>query len=88
MIEFLLPYRFDTYEYSWVKETIGICMLEYYSVARKCQLCVLVIDLYDIGILGPLKGAGRGGMAGLVEEGSPLRHNSLSSAAATTIAVR
>jgi hypothetical protein len=88
MIELLLPYGFDTYEYSWVKETIGICTLAYYSVSRKCQLCVLVVDFYDIGIHSLLKGAGRGGMAGQVEEGSPLRHNSLSSAAATTIAVK
>jgi hypothetical protein len=32
-----LPYGFDTLEYSWVKATIGICMLADYSVAKKCQ---------------------------------------------------
>jgi hypothetical protein len=37
MIELPLPYGFDTLEYSWVKATIGICMLTYYSVAKKCQ---------------------------------------------------
>jgi hypothetical protein len=37
MIELLLPYGFDTLEYSWVKATIGIHMLEDFSVARKCQ---------------------------------------------------
>jgi hypothetical protein len=37
MIELLLPYGFDTLEYSWVKATIGICTLVDYSVAMKCQ---------------------------------------------------
>jgi hypothetical protein len=37
MIELLPPNRFDTLEYSWVKATIGICMLVDYSVAKKCQ---------------------------------------------------
>jgi hypothetical protein len=37
MIEFLLPFGFDTLEYSWVKAIIGICMLADYSVAKKCQ---------------------------------------------------
>jgi hypothetical protein len=37
MIELLLPYGLDTLEYSWVKATIGICMLADYSVAKKCQ---------------------------------------------------
>jgi hypothetical protein len=37
MIELLLSCGFDTLEYSWVKATIGICMLEDYSVAKKCQ---------------------------------------------------
>jgi hypothetical protein len=37
MIELLLPYGFDTLEYSWVKATIGICTLAYYFVAKKCQ---------------------------------------------------
>jgi hypothetical protein len=37
MVELLLPCGFDTLEYSWVKATIGICMLADYSVAKKCQ---------------------------------------------------
>jgi hypothetical protein len=37
MIELLLPSRFDTLDYSWVKATIGICMVADYSVAKKCQ---------------------------------------------------
>jgi hypothetical protein len=37
MIELLLPCGFDTLEYSYVKVTIGICMLADYSVAKKCQ---------------------------------------------------
>jgi hypothetical protein len=37
MIELLLPYGFDTLEYSWVNATIGLCMLADYSVATKCQ---------------------------------------------------
>jgi hypothetical protein len=37
MIELLLPFGFDTIEYSWVKATIGICMLADYSVAMKRQ---------------------------------------------------
>jgi hypothetical protein len=37
MIELLLPYGFDTLEYSWVKAIIGICMRADYSVAKKCQ---------------------------------------------------
>jgi hypothetical protein len=37
MIELLLPYGFDTLEYSWVKATIGICMLADYSVTKKRQ---------------------------------------------------
>jgi hypothetical protein len=37
MIELLLQCGFDTLEYSWVKATIGICMLADYSVAKKCQ---------------------------------------------------
>jgi hypothetical protein len=39
MIELLLPYGFDTLEYSWVKATIGICMLADYFVAKKHQHC-------------------------------------------------
>jgi hypothetical protein len=35
MIELLIPYGFDTLEYSWVKATIGICTLVDYSVAKK-----------------------------------------------------
>jgi hypothetical protein len=41
MIELLLPYGFNTLEYSWVKATIGICMLADYSVAKKCQQAFL-----------------------------------------------
>jgi hypothetical protein len=37
MIELLLPYGFDTLEYSWVKATIGICTLVDYSMAKKHQ---------------------------------------------------
>jgi hypothetical protein len=37
MIELLLPFGFDTMEYSWLKATIGICMLVDYSMAKKCQ---------------------------------------------------
>jgi hypothetical protein len=37
MIELLLPCGFDTLEYSWVKATIGICMLADYSMAKKYQ---------------------------------------------------
>jgi hypothetical protein len=42
MIELLLPCGFDTLEYSWVKATIGICMLVDYSVAKKYQQAFLV----------------------------------------------
>jgi hypothetical protein len=41
MIELLLPYGFDTLEYSWVKITIGICTLVDYSVAKKRQQAFL-----------------------------------------------
>jgi hypothetical protein len=37
MIELLLPYGFDTLEYSWVKATIGICTHADYSMAKKHQ---------------------------------------------------
>jgi hypothetical protein len=37
MIELLLPYGFDTLEYSWVKATIDICTLADYSVGKKHQ---------------------------------------------------
>jgi hypothetical protein len=37
MIELLLPYGFDTLEYSWVKATIGIYTLADYSMAKKHQ---------------------------------------------------
>jgi hypothetical protein len=37
MIELLLPYGFNTLEYSWVKATISIYTLADYSVAKKCQ---------------------------------------------------
>jgi hypothetical protein len=39
MIELLFSCGFDTLEYSWVKATIGICMLTNYSVAKECQQC-------------------------------------------------
>jgi hypothetical protein len=41
MIELLLPYGFNTLEYSWVKATIDICMLADYSMAKKCQQAFL-----------------------------------------------
>jgi hypothetical protein len=37
MIDLLLPYGLDTLEYTWVKATIGICMLADYSMAKKHQ---------------------------------------------------
>jgi hypothetical protein len=37
MIVLVLPCGFDTLEYSWVKATIGICMLADYPVSKKCQ---------------------------------------------------
>jgi hypothetical protein len=37
MIDLLLPSGFGALEYSWVKATIGICMLTDYSVAKKHQ---------------------------------------------------
>jgi hypothetical protein len=37
MIGLLLPYGFDTLEYSWEKATIGIYMLVDYSMAKKHQ---------------------------------------------------
>jgi hypothetical protein len=37
MIELLLPFGFNTLEYSWVKATIGICTLADYSMAKKHQ---------------------------------------------------
>jgi hypothetical protein len=37
MIELLVPCGFDTLEYSWVKATIGICILLDFSVAKKRQ---------------------------------------------------
>jgi hypothetical protein len=35
IIDLLLPYGVDTLEYSWVKATIGICMLADYSMAKE-----------------------------------------------------
>jgi hypothetical protein len=35
MLELLLPWGFDTLEYSWVKATIGIYTHEDYFVAKK-----------------------------------------------------
>jgi hypothetical protein len=43
MIELLLPYGFDTLEYSWVKATIGIHTLVDYSVAKKLQQYVALV---------------------------------------------
>jgi hypothetical protein len=40
MIELLLPYGFDTLEYSLVKATIGIYTLANYSVPKKHQQLV------------------------------------------------
>jgi hypothetical protein len=40
MIELLLPFGFNTLEYSWVKATIDICTLADYAVAKKCQLLI------------------------------------------------
>jgi hypothetical protein len=37
MIELLLPCELDTLEYSWVKATIGICMLVDFSMVKKRQ---------------------------------------------------
>jgi hypothetical protein len=37
IVVFLLPFGFDTLEYSWVKTTIGICTLTNYSVAKECK---------------------------------------------------
>jgi hypothetical protein len=37
MTELLLPYGFDTLEYSWVKATISLYTLVDYSVAKKHQ---------------------------------------------------
>jgi hypothetical protein len=50
LIESLLPCGFDTLEYSWVKATIGICMLVDYSMAEKRQQTtqdVLVVEQED-----------------------------------------
>jgi hypothetical protein len=41
MIELLLPCGFDALEYSWVKATIGICMLVDYSMAKTCEQAFL-----------------------------------------------
>jgi hypothetical protein len=59
MIELLLPYGFDTLEYSWVKATIGICMLVDYSVAKKCQQAFwhrcrgsqLILSIYRVSMI-------------------------------------
>jgi hypothetical protein len=37
MLELLLPYGFDTLEYSWAEAKIGICIIVDYSVAKKHQ---------------------------------------------------
>jgi hypothetical protein len=37
MVELLLPYGFDTLEYSGVKATIGIYTLADYPVAKECH---------------------------------------------------
>jgi hypothetical protein len=36
-VELLLPCGFNTLKYSRVKDTIGICMLADYFMAKKCQ---------------------------------------------------
>jgi uncharacterized membrane protein len=59
MIELLLPCGFDTLtlEYSWVKATIGICMLADYSMAKKRQQtlallsCLLLLNVLFFEIL-------------------------------------
>jgi hypothetical protein len=56
MIELLLPCGFDTLEYSWVKSTIGICMVADYSVAKKrqqaswlrCRRSQLILSIYRV----------------------------------------
>jgi hypothetical protein len=47
MIELLLPYGFDTLEYSWVKATISICTLADYSVAKKRQQLSMYLFCYS-----------------------------------------
>jgi hypothetical protein len=56
MIELLLPYGFDTMEYSWLKGTIGIFMLAYYSVAKKCQRGALLAHVCCVVRFIPLQG--------------------------------
>jgi hypothetical protein len=51
MIELLLPCRFDTLKYSWVKVTIGIYTLLDYSVAKKCQQLQCLDDVVEYFIL-------------------------------------
>jgi hypothetical protein len=55
MIELLLPYGFNTLEYSWVKATIGICTLVDYSMAKKhqqrciCRVMLMMVLLSHAG---------------------------------------
>jgi uncharacterized membrane protein len=58
MIELLLPCGFDTLTIcSWVKATIGICMLADYSMAKKRQQtlallsCLLLLNVLFFEIL-------------------------------------
>jgi hypothetical protein len=44
MIELLLPCRFDTLEYSWLKSTIGIYMFADYYAAKKCQQVYSIVS--------------------------------------------
>jgi hypothetical protein len=48
MIELLLFCGFDTLEYSWLKATIGICMLVDYSMAKKWQQLATTIIIIII----------------------------------------
>jgi hypothetical protein len=43
MIELLLPYGFDTMEYSWVKATIDIYILADYSTAKNTNTLLLKV---------------------------------------------
>jgi hypothetical protein len=61
MIELLLPYGFDTLEYSWMKATIGICTLTDYFVAKKCQ-----------HLLGPASHGSTTGVLGTSFESVPI----------------
>jgi hypothetical protein len=59
MIHLLLPYGFDTLEYSWVKSTIGIYTLVDYSVTKKCKQAFwrhcwggeLILSIYRVNMI-------------------------------------